>query len=49
MSENPIRKYRVLFLGTGNSARSILAEYMLRRLDPKRFEAFSAGANPRGV
>jgi arsenate reductase (thioredoxin) len=44
----PARKYKILFLCTGNSARSILAEYFLRRLDPVHFESFSAGANPKG-
>jgi arsenate reductase len=42
------RKFKILFLCTGNSARSILAEFFLKRLDPERFEVFSAGANPKG-
>jgi arsenate reductase len=41
-------KFRILFLCTGNSARSILAEYFLRRLDPRHFDVYSAGANPKG-
>jgi arsenate reductase (thioredoxin) len=42
------KRFKILFLCTGNSARSILAEYFLRRLDPVHFETFSAGANPKG-
>ena len=36
----------ILFLGWGNSARSIFAEYLIRKLGKERFAPFSAGINP---
>jgi arsenate reductase (thioredoxin) len=45
---SPGQKFKILFLCTWNASRSIFAEYFMKDLGSRRFDAFSAGVTPKG-
>jgi arsenate reductase len=49
MSEPRVDPIRVLFVCTGNSARSVMAEALVRRYGESDFEVHSAGTEPKGI
>ncbi|SDT91001.1 arsenate reductase [Verrucomicrobium sp. GAS474] len=42
------KPFKILFLCTGNTARSVFGEFLIKRIGQGRFESYSAGANPKG-